>query len=433
MNQFDLDKVSYLLAKNNYEEICVQFVDELLPISVDVYIYLQNSISLERKKLGLNSENFSIYMTADSTWGSSADDVSAAHIDGEVLVYFGSDLSSSSSIPVMVVPPQKFFTYELKYLDVSENSTKNLSNQFSNIFSDSISSLFKKMNDSLTKNIAILYDPSYIQFTNLFAQNLMTSLGNDFNVHVAKVPAEADLDSWSNTTLTIQHSKKYNQSCCSNNIDACNSDNCKSDDFNNCKIDDCCSTHENSIKSELGVQIGGLFLPSSILDNPEEWTAIYLGNKLEQLEKIELRISHSIIIQSNLDKYTNHFDANEIPSSDDFKFEITTGSSSLSLPEELISNSALYDLQQQILSQRYSNTLRVKKSKIVGIILSSMGIHHQYTQTLIDRIELILKTANKKYYTFVMGRLNEAKLCNFPEIDLYVLIANEDAALVKPK
>ena len=32
-----------------------------------------------------------------------------------------------------------------------------------------------------------------------------------------------------------------------------------------------------------------------------------------------------------------------------------------------------------------------------------------------------------------MGRLNEAKLCNFPEIDIFCLISNDDVALIKPK
>lgn len=439
MNQFDLDTLSVLLASNKYEEICVQFVDELLPISVDVYIYLQNSISIERKKLGLNPDSFSIYMTADSTWGSSADDVSAAHIDGEVLVYFGSDLSSSSSIPVIVVPPQKFYSFDLKYLDVSKDNSKDLSNKFAETLCQATTSILNKLKDSLTKNIAILYDPSYIQFSKILTPLLQKSLGDNYNVSLAKVPAEADLSSWGDATLSSQHTKRFNTSstCCGSKPEESCCDNNKQTN-SDCQPTDCCLSQpttapvQSSVDSS-EVQIGGLFLPNTVLSAPEEWTAIYLGNKLEQLEKVILRISHSIIFQSNLDLYSENYTLSKVPAPEEYKFEVTKGSSSYELPEELENNSTLYNLQQQILSLRYSNTLRVKKAKIVGIILSSMGIHHQYTQSLIDRIELILKTANKKFYTFVMGRLNEAKLCNFPEIDMYVLIANEDAALVKPK
>jgi Putative diphthamide synthesis protein len=32
-----------------------------------------------------------------------------------------------------------------------------------------------------------------------------------------------------------------------------------------------------------------------------------------------------------------------------------------------------------------------------------------------------------------MGRLNEAKLCNFPEIDVFCLVSNEDHSMIKPK
>ncbi len=32
-----------------------------------------------------------------------------------------------------------------------------------------------------------------------------------------------------------------------------------------------------------------------------------------------------------------------------------------------------------------------------------------------------------------MGRLNEAKLCNFPEIDIFCLVSNEDTSIIAPK
>jgi diphthamide biosynthesis protein 2 len=52
---------------------------------------------------------------------------------------------------------------------------------------------------------------------------------------------------------------------------------------------------------------------------------------------------------------------------------------------------------------------------------------------LIDRLQKLIIASGRRYYTFVMGRLNEAKLCNFPEIDLYCFISNEDESMIKPK
>ena len=55
------------------------------------------------------------------------------------------------------------------------------------------------------------------------------------------------------------------------------------------------------------------------------------------------------------------------------------------------------------------------------------------TKDILHRLETLILTAKKSSYVFVMGRLNEAKLCNFPEIDVFCLISNDDVALIKPK
>jgi diphthamide biosynthesis protein 2 len=39
-----------------------------------------------------------------------------------------------------------------------------------------------------------------------------------------------------------------------------------------------------------------------------------------------------------------------------------------------------------------------------------------------ERVKAILKAANKKFYTFVVGKVNVPKLANFQEIDIFVLI-----------
>jgi diphthamide biosynthesis protein 2 len=50
-----------------------------------------------------------------------------------------------------------------------------------------------------------------------------------------------------------------------------------------------------------------------------------------------------------------------------------------------------------------------------------------------ERLQALCVAAGKKTYTFVMGRLNEAKLCNFPEVDIFCFISNEDVSLIPPK
>ena len=44
-------------------------------------------------------------------------------------------------------------------------------------------------------------------------------------------------------------------------------------------------------------------------------------------------------------------------------------------------------------------------------------------RTAIDRIRALALAAGKKSYTMSMGRINPAKLANFPEVDVFVLVA----------
>jgi hypothetical protein len=51
-----------------------------------------------------------------------------------------------------------------------------------------------------------------------------------------------------------------------------------------------------------------------------------------------------------------------------------------------------------------------------------MGLSGEVTQAIVGRLEILIKAAKKNSYVFVMGRLNEAKLCNFPEVDICVCL-----------
>jgi diphthamide biosynthesis protein 2 len=51
----------------------------------------------------------------------------------------------------------------------------------------------------------------------------------------------------------------------------------------------------------------------------------------------------------------------------------------------------------------------------------------------IDHASNILKTAQRRYYSFLIGKLNCPKLNNFLEIDMYVLVACPENSLINSK
>ncbi|GAB1610308.1 2-3-amino-3-carboxypropylhistidine synthase subunit 2-like, partial [Argonauta hians] len=88
-------------------------------------------------------------------------------------------------------------------------------------------------------------------------------------------------------------------------------------------------------------------------------------------------------------------------------------------------------LSNKRLMKRYYMIERIKDANIIGIVVGTLGVT-DYLQCL-HSMESIIKKAGKKSYTFVVGKLNIAKLSNFLEIDIFVLVACSENSLVDSK
>ena len=77
--------------------------------------------------------------------------------------------------------------------------------------------------------------------------------------------------------------------------------------------------------------------------------------------------------------------------------------------------------QSKTLARRYYLMEKAKNASIVGILVGTLGVSDYLT--VISALKSALLHSGKKSYTFVVGKLNEPKLSNFGEIDLFVLVA----------
>jgi diphthamide biosynthesis protein 2 len=153
----------------------------------------------------------------------------------------------------------------------------------------------------------------------------------------------------------------------------------------------------NDIECEI---IGGLLAPKKLLLENDALHIWYIGDKDTQIVNILLRVSSSVVtIYSPAMK-------------------------TISLVE---------GQTKREYAARYGGISRVKNASIVGLIVGSMGLTGEATNALVSRLRRLLTAARKRCYVLVMGRLNDAKLCNFPEIDIFCLISNEDTAVVPAK
>ena len=81
------------------------------------------------------------------------------------------------------------------------------------------------------------------------------------------------------------------------------------------------------------------------------------------------------------------------------------------------------------LMKRYYAIERAKDAGVVGILVGTLGVADYLV--IIAQLKETIRRAGKKSYMFAMGKLNVAKLANFQEIDVFVLIACPENSLLE--
>lgn len=83
----------------------------------------------------------------------------------------------------------------------------------------------------------------------------------------------------------------------------------------------------------------------------------------------------------------------------------------------------------QLLRRRYALVTRLSTVPIFGILINTLSISN-YLSAL-THIQNLIRTAGKKSYTFVVGKVNAAKLANFAEIGAWVVIGCWESSLIE--
>ncbi|PVV00692.1 hypothetical protein BB560_004912, partial [Smittium megazygosporum] len=69
---------------------------------------------------------------------------------------------------------------------------------------------------------------------------------------------------------------------------------------------------------------------------------------------------------------------------------------------------------------------KVRDASVLGLVVGTLS-------SIIERIKQLLKLSSIKFYTILVGKINVAKLANFPDIDAFVLVACPENSLVDSK
>lgn len=82
----------------------------------------------------------------------------------------------------------------------------------------------------------------------------------------------------------------------------------------------------------------------------------------------------------------------------------------------------------KMLIKRFSYIEKIKESKILGILVGTLGIKN--FREVIERCKEVIKCADKKCYVVSIGKPNPPKLANLPEIGAYVMVGCPENSLL---
>ncbi|CAG4950508.1 unnamed protein product [Parnassius apollo] len=283
------------ITENNFSRVCLQFPDELLNMSAQIYEEIKKRIDVD------------LYILGDTSYASCCiDAVAAMHVQGEAVIHYGRTCFTKSNIPVFLVLPKR---------DLDHNTIKKcLKEHFSN--------------DEQTK-LCLFYDAEFEhckdELVKIWYQQYPHSL-------IAFVEME-------------DKSKRF---------------------------------LGRLIKNRNGEEF--------TVDILKECICIYVGLNGQTLFNYTISVEAKKWVA--LDPETSKIERKE---------------------------------ETTWFKRRHFLIEKCRDANIVGILICKLA--GDQTKDIISRMKQLCKVNGKKSYIISVGKPNVAKLANFPEIDIYVMIA----------
>ncbi|UZJ52135.1 hypothetical protein CBS101457_001455 [Exobasidium rhododendri] len=86
----------------------------------------------------------------------------------------------------------------------------------------------------------------------------------------------------------------------------------------------------------------------------------------------------------------------------------------------------------KLLQRRYFAVQKARDAQTIALLIGTLGVR-SYLPLLASLRDHLTRVQKKKVYTISVGKLNPAKLANFQEIDVFVLVACPENSLVEAK
>jgi diphthamide biosynthesis protein 2 len=387
--------------------VALQFPDELLVDAPAV------SWEFESALLGGENDSSLIFILGDTTYAACCPDtVAAAHLQANVLIHYGHACLSATDSSCHVL-----YSFGKQTMCIQQCQED----------------VLEQVNHCGVRRLLLLYEVQYHHGI----EDLQTALSEQGDVLV--VAGQTPSTTISTSTASSQHgTQRPHSACCEKQeqqtVDCCNktseSDACCrsqtptdthcSERGDNTTPDDtqAAMTHavahtqasdEESSAQLHQVMVGGLELPVQVMnggwsgDKGTNYTVLFIGqDSSRQYLNIVLRFLSGTSRPDNLWTWS---------------------------PDKRLCTDSLSPTFQRILNRRFYLIQKAKQCRVFGILVAHLTEH---TRKLVASLRHVIQEHDEDLtsYTFVVGKINAAKLANFPEIDCFVLVACPEHSLL---
>ncbi|PWN92309.1 diphthamide biosynthesis protein [Acaromyces ingoldii] len=361
-------------SEPRFRRVALQLPDELLCDASAIFWELQRRIkqALSASTSSNLARSPELFVLADTSYGNCCvDEVAASHVDADLVVHFGhACLSPTARLPVLYV-------FSRLPIDV-RHAAKELMRAVEE--------------EEGSKNVVLMYDIAYEHA----APEVFELL------RCGKEPADrfvlAMLDKHSNFT---RHASPNPTGWGGDGVLEEGMERIKLEE-RNCGHDGCstdrCASSLHSATSSSSPSNHKFILPPHI--DVSHSLVLYLGGESLALTNLLLHLGPSTSVHS--------YD----PLQD--RLRVETGATN------------------KLLMRRYAAVQRARDASVVALVVGTLGVH-SYLPLLASLKELLTKKHGRKVYTISVGKLSPAKLANFQEVDIFVLVACPENSLVELK
>ncbi|CAM6093351.1 unnamed protein product [Calypogeia fissa] len=394
---FDIRSTVSFILQNRFERVALQFPDELLKYSVAVTSALRKEISKQREsstEQEWSNGSIRLFVMADTTFGSCcADEVAAMHVDAQCIVHYGHTcLSVTSRLPVWFVFGRATINSESCARHIVEFAAGQKQPVLV-MLGLSYIHVLQRIREQVLEIQEMALDIIFVTIPSQQMKPFVNEKTHAQKSQGAKLASEQDRNNNCRmaTPITRGDLDDRNGQCNDNNADTCCS--ASKEEFRRQATDVHKLTREGSEFS-----VGGLkwVIPGN--RGMEDYIILWVGDDEPGLTSVALIFNTSTIVR---------YDCQE---------------------EKILTDVVK---QSQLLRRRYYLVERAKDANLVGIVVGTLGVAG-YGET-IQRIRSMVEAAGKKAYMLVMGKPNPSKLANFPECEVFVLVACPQTAILDSK